>query len=124
MRTSASRTSRLKSASAEPAQPSGRAARRRSILLALYGSGASVYLLDRVTKAIAERTLAGRPSIRLIPHVLDLRYTENPGGAFSVLGGQPWLFFTATIVVCAVIVAASWRLGSAATAVGLGLVLG
>jgi signal peptidase II len=62
--------------------------------------------------------------VRLIPHVLDLRFAENSGGAFSLLGGQPWIFFGATVVICLVIVAVSPRLGSLAPAVGLGLVLG
>jgi signal peptidase II len=118
MRTSVSRTSRLKNGSAEPTTGRGR------LLLILYGTAVAAYLLDRVTKSVAERTLAGRPPIRLVPHVLDLRYTENSGGAFSLLGGQPWLFFTATVLVCLVIVAVSFRLTSARSAVGLGLVFG
>jgi signal peptidase II len=60
----------------------------------------------------------------LIPHVVDLRYTENAGGAFSLFGSQPWLFLSATVVVALVIVGASLRLASRATAIGLGLILG
>jgi len=59
-----------------------------------------------------------------VPHVLDLSYTTNAGGAFGILGGRPWLFFGATLVVCLVIVAASPRVSSVAAAVGLGMVLG
>ncbi len=73
---------------------------------------------------LAEHNLAGHPPITLIPRVLDLRYTENSGGAFSLFGGQPWLFFGATLVVCLVIVLVSPRLSSAAGAIGLGLILG
>jgi signal peptidase II len=90
----------------------------------LYGSAAAAYALDRVTKILAERELAGRPPIELIPHVLRLNYTTNSGGAFGLFGGQPWLFFVATLAVCLVIVVASRRLGSVATAVGLGMILG
>lgn len=90
----------------------------------LYGSAASAYALDRVTKILAERELAGRPPIELIPHVLRLNYTTNPGGAFGLFGRQPWLFFVATLAVCLVIVVASRRPGSVAAAVGLGMILG
>jgi signal peptidase II len=90
----------------------------------LYGAGALVYGLDRLTKLLAERNLAGRPPVVLIPHVLDLSYTTNSGGAFGVLGSQPWLFFGATVAVCLVIVIASTRVASATVAAGLGLILG
>jgi signal peptidase II len=83
-----------------------------------------VYALDRVTKWLAVRHLAGREPITLIPHVLDLRYTENSGGAFSLFGGQSWLFVGATIAVCGVIAVVAIRLTSAATAIGLGMIMG
>jgi signal peptidase II len=83
-----------------------------------------VYALDRVTKWLAVKHLAGRAPITLVPHVLDLRYTENSGGAFSLFGGQAWLFVGATIVVCGVIAAVAVRLTSPATAIGLGVIMG
>jgi signal peptidase II len=83
-----------------------------------------VLALDRVSKSLAEEHLQGRAPIVLIPRVLQLRYVENPGGAFGLFGGQPWLFFAATLIVAAVIVAMSRRPTSAATALGLGLILG
>ncbi len=98
--------------------------RRARLVALLYGAGALVYGLDRLTKLLAERQLAGRPPVVLIPHVLDLSYTTNSGGAFGVLGGQPWLFFGATVAVCLVIVIASTRVASATVAAGLGLILG
>ena len=98
--------------------------RRARLVALLYGAGALVYGLDRVTKLLAERHLAGHPPIVLIPRVLDLSYTTNSGGAFGVLGSQPWLFFGATVAVCLAIVVASTRVGAAATATGLGLILG
>ena len=90
----------------------------------VYAVAAAAYVLDRVTKILAERHLAGRPPIDLIPRVLRLSYATNSGGAFGVFRGQPWLFFLATLAVCLVIVVASRRLASMATAVGLGLILG
>jgi len=99
------------------------ASRSRLISLFLLVAGA-VYIADRVTKLLAERNLSDRAPITLIPGVLDLRYTTNSGGAFGVLGSAPWLFFTATIAIGVVIVAAAWRARSAALEVGLGLILG
>lgn len=90
----------------------------------LYGTAAGAYVLDRVTKVLAERHLAGRPPIDLIPGVVRLNFTTNAGGAFGLFGGQPWLFFVATLAVCLVIVVVSRRVGSLATAIGLGMILG
>jgi len=98
--------------------------RRVRLAVTLYSAAAGGYLLDRLTKHLAERYLAGRPPVQVIPDVAQLRYTTNSGGAFGLFGGQPWLFFAATLVVCAAIVVASGRLSSGASALGLGLILG
>jgi signal peptidase II len=90
----------------------------------LYGAGAAAYVLDRVTKVWAEHSLRGRPPIVLIPNVLDLSYTTNSGGAFSLFTGQPWLFFAASVGISAAIVWMSRRVSSVPTAIGLGLILG
>jgi signal peptidase II len=89
----------------------------------VFGSAAAVYLLDRVTKFLAERGLEGRPPVELLPGV-RLTFTTNSGGAFSIGGGAPLLFVTATVIVSGVIVATAHRHTHAMTAVALGLVLG
>ena len=91
--------------------------------LTLYGIAAVVLAADRITKILAERGLQDGP-VELIPGVLDLRYTTNPGGAFGLFGGIPWLFATISAVVILTIVIASRRLPATSSAVGLGLVLG
>jgi signal peptidase II len=98
--------------------------RRSRLLLLMYGLAVSVYVVDRLTKAWAERTLQGHPPIVLIPKVLDLSYTTNSGGAFSLFAGVPWVFFAASVGISAVLVWYSRRVSRAATAVGLGLVVG
>jgi signal peptidase II len=98
--------------------------RRARLALFLYGVAATAFAVDRITKWIVHRHLAGRPPIDVIPGVVRLRYTTNTGGAFGLFGGQAWLFFLATVIVCLVIVVASTRLDSMATAIGLGLILG
>ncbi len=98
--------------------------RRVRLAVTLYSAAVGAYLLDRLTKYLAERYLAGKPPVQVVPDVAQLRYTTNSGGAFGLFGGQPRLFFAATLVVCAAIVVASARLSSGASALGLGLILG
>jgi signal peptidase II len=83
-----------------------------------------VYVLDRITKVLAERNLQGREPVELVPGVFQLRFTTNPGGAFGLFGGLTWLFVTASIAVVLVIVVVSRKLPSRVTAVALGLILG
>lgn len=94
------------------------------LAVTLYATAAVAYLLDRVTKLLAEQHLAGRPPVTVIPHVVSLTYTTNSGGAFSLFPNRPWIFFTASAVVCVVIIVSAWRVGSLPAAIGLGLVLG
>jgi signal peptidase II len=96
--------------------------RRRGAAI-LFGSAAVVYLLDRVTKLWAERTLADAP-IEVIRGALTLRYTTNSGGAFSLGQSAPWLFAGATITVSLVIVATAFRHRDPVVAAALGLILG
>ena len=53
----------------------------------LYGCAAAVYGLDRLTKFLAETYLQGRPPVHVIPGVVQLDYTTNPGGAFGGFQG-------------------------------------
>ena len=96
--------------------------RRRGAAI-LFGTAALALLLDRATKLWAERSLVDSPIV-LIPGVLDLRFTTNSGGAFSLGERAPWLFAGATIAVSAVIVATAFRHRDPLVAVALGLVLG
>jgi signal peptidase II len=90
----------------------------------LYGTAGLTYLADRITKLWAERALAGRPPVTVIPGVIQLNYTTNSGGAFGLGQSAPWVFAAATILVAAAIVASSFRLRSGPAAVALGLILG
>jgi len=95
---------------------------RRTPLLFAVAVGALV--LDQATKAWVVATLEGRPPIEVIPGVLTLNHTTNSGGAFGLGRSAPWLFASATIIVSAIIVIASRRPMTKATAVALGLILG
>jgi signal peptidase II len=83
-----------------------------------------VYVLDRVSKILVENQLQGREPVELIPGVLQIRFTTNPGGAFGLFGEWSWLFVLVSVAVIVVVVLASRSLPSTATAVGLGLILG
>jgi len=89
----------------------------------LFSAAAALYGLDRLTKYLAEHHLQGR-NRTLIPGVLQLQFTTNPGGAFGLFGGATWLFLTATVAVSAVILFAAFNLPNRTLAVALGLVLG
>jgi signal peptidase II len=90
----------------------------------LFGAAAAAYGIDRLTKAWVEGSLQGRPPIHVIDGVLDLRFTTNSGGAFSIGQSASWLFAAATIAVSIAIVATAFRHTSLLTAAALGLVLG
>jgi len=106
----------------EPASPARPRGERLRLTLLLYLTAFGLWGFDRITKYLVEHNFH-EPST-LIPHVLQLQYTTNSGGAFGVFDGAVWLFLTATIVVCAVIVFASFNLPNRMIAVALGLVLG
>ena len=97
--------------------------RSRRLTGLLYTTAGIAYAFDRLTKWQAEEHLAGRPPIELIPGVLQLRYTTNPGGAFGLFGGLTWLFVAVSVVVIVVVLLASRDLPGPFPAVGLGLVL-
>jgi signal peptidase II len=95
---------------------------RRGALL-LFAAAGGAYLLDRLTKIWAERTLPGDP-VDVIPGVLTMRFTTNSGGAFSLGQSAPWLFAAATIIVSGAIVATAFRHRNLLAAFALGLILG
>ena len=72
-----------------PTAPAGSATRRLLILAAV---AATAYALDVISKVIVASRLADRPPVTVIPHVLDLELTRNPGAAFGMAGGATILF--------------------------------
>ncbi|HEV8573008.1 MAG TPA: signal peptidase II [Actinomycetota bacterium] len=97
---------------------------RPRLPLLLYSAAAVIYALDRITKVLAEQRLRGRPPVEIVPGVVQLRFTTNPGGAFGLFGGAAWLFILASLVVIVAVIVSSRRLPSALAAVSLGFVLG
>jgi signal peptidase II len=99
-----------------------RARTRRA--LAIYGTAALVLALDQLTKQLVVANLAGRPPVDLIGSFVQLRYTTNSGGAFSLLTGAPLFFGIMAMVIVGGIVYASRRAQPLSLLVVLGLILG
>jgi signal peptidase II len=97
----------------------GRATRARLILAATV---LATVAGDQLSKALAARLLAsGRPA-RIIGTLLDLQLTRNPGGAFGIMPSRPLVFFTATVVIVAAVLA--WGIASGRAPAAVGLVAG
>lgn len=98
--------------------------RRRRLLALLLGLATAVLVVDQVTKHLAESLLTLGESVPLLGDVLSLELVYNPGAAFSIATGMTWVFTVAAVAVTVVILRVSRRIGSAAWAVALGLLLG
>jgi len=93
-------------------------------MLALYGTAAAVLAADQLTKQLVVANLAGRPPVDVIGEFVQLRYTTNSGGAFSLLTGAPLFFGIMAMVIIGGIVYASRRAQPLSLLVVLGLILG
>ena len=93
-------------------------------MLALYGTAGAVLAVDQLIKHLVVSNLAGRPPVGVIGHFVELRYTTNSGGAFSLLTGAPLFFGVMAIVIIGGIVYASRRTQPLSMLVVLGLILG
>jgi signal peptidase II len=93
-------------------------------VLALYGTAGAVLAVDQLIKHLVVSNLAGRPPVGVIGSFVELRYTTNSGGAFSLLTGAPLFFGVMAIVIIGGIVYASRRTQPLSMLVVLGLILG
>lgn len=58
-------------------------------------------LTDQITKFLAIEFLKDANPVTFIPNILDLRYIENTGAAFSILEGRSYIFVAITLLVLA-----------------------
>ncbi|WP_322752318.1 signal peptidase II [Frankia sp. Cas3] len=100
------------------------AVRSRKAVATLLGTGFAVVTVDVITKIVVVAHLSDRAPIDLVPGVLDLRLTRNPGAAFSLAGGATVLFSLVAVAVVAVIARTARTLKSTPWAIVLGLLLG
>ena len=93
-------------------------------MLAIYGTAALVLALDQLTKHLVVANLGGRPPVDLVGSFVQLRYTTNSGGAFSLLTGAPLFFGIMAMLIVGGIVYASRRARPLSMLIVLGLILG
>lgn len=126
-------TIRTESTPDEPAPEAGPAAAEvstgptkvlRRQLPVLLAAAVVAFVVDLVTKLVAVAQLSDRGPAVVIPKVLDLQLTRNPGAAFGLAGGATIIFTVVAAAVVVFIVATARRLRSAGWAVALGLLLG
>jgi signal peptidase II len=91
---------------------------------ALYGTALAVLAADQLTKYLVVRNLAGHPPFGVIGSFVELRYTTNSGGAFSLLTGTPLFFAVMAVVIIGGIIHAARRAEGLPVLFALGLVLG
>ena len=60
-----------------------------------------IVAFDQITKYLALVHLKGKEPFTFIPGIVQFRYTENTGMAFSMFSGARWVFIVLTCVVCA-----------------------
>lgn len=84
---------------------------------------AAVVILDLSTKRWAATAFRDGDVI-VVPDLLMLTFTENPGAAFSLFQNAGPVLGVAAIVVSAVVLAALWRPRPTIELIALGLVLG
>lgn len=59
-----------------------------------------IVAFDQITKYFASLKLADGSVAKFIPGVVQFKYAENTGMAFSMLSGARWVFISLTVVVC------------------------
>lgn len=88
------------------------------------GLAAGWLALDVLTKHLVVAELGDRGPVRVVPGVLDLTLTRNPGSAFSLATGYTVILSVLAAAVVVAVVRLSRRLRSTGWAVALGLLLG
>ena len=97
---------------------------QRKSLYRVFGLGSLVLAIDQFTKLLALEFLAPGQSVPFIGDVLRLCLVRNDSAAFSLGGGQTWIFtLFSTIAACALLWYAP-RTKSSSWALTGGLLLG
>lgn len=99
-------------------------AHRRRLLRLVAVLAVVVLAVDQGAKAWAVSALTEGERTDVVGDLLGLTLLYNPGAALSIATGMTWALTLVAVVVVAVTVRASRRIGSATWAVALGLLLG
>lgn len=95
---------------------------RALVILAVVAAFA--YTLDRISKTLVVENLTLGQPVDVIGQILQFRYVENPGAAFSLGSGTTWIFAIIAAAVAVFIVVFARRIRSRSWAVLFGLLLG
>jgi signal peptidase II len=83
-----------------------------------------VYAIDRVSKVLVVQNLPLGDAVPVLGELLQFRYVENPGAAFSLGSGSTWIFAIIASAVAVFILIFARRIRSGGWAVLFGLLLG
>lgn len=83
-----------------------------------------VYAFDRITKFLVVENLPLGEPVQILGEILQFRFVENPGAAFSLGSGTTWIFAIIATAVAVFIVIFARRIRSVAWAILFGLLLG
>lgn len=59
-----------------------------------------IVAFDQVTKLLAQKYLSNGTAVPFIKGIVQFRYAENTGMAFSLFTGARWIFVIVTVVAC------------------------
>lgn len=90
----------------------------------LLGIAAAILLADQATKVVVVSNMVEGQTIPVIEGVLHWTFVRNPGAAFSLFTGVPWLFTILATGISIWILATSRRARSAANMASFALILG
>ena len=82
------------------------------------------YTVDRISKILVVDNLTRGQPVDVIGELLQFRYVENPGAAFSLGSGTTWIFAIIAAVVAVLIIVFARRIRSIGWAVLFGMLLG
>jgi signal peptidase II len=82
------------------------------------------YTVDRVSKFLVVENLPLGEPVDVIGQLLQFRYVENPGAAFSLGSGSTWIFAIIAALVAIFIIFFARRIRSTSWAVLFGMLLG
>jgi signal peptidase II len=108
----------------EPVAPTGRPRVRIIALVVLAVVAALVYAADRISKILVVENLELGKPVDVLGYILQFRFVENSGAAFSIGQGYTWIIAIIASAAVVFIIIFARRIRSVAWAVLFGMLLG
>lgn len=74
-------------------------------------TGVIILAFDQISKIYVLNHFEMAKSYEFLPHLIDITYIKNDGGAWGMLGGYTWLLLSVTIVIMLVCIALLFKHG-------------